>query len=136
MLDGDGQSVKAALENRASRLSQSVQVLCLPGNQPPEVWAWTLLQQEPDRYAVFFGLDAAALVSKLRTLDDIYNNASDKPTAIAKNKLFTLVEECSKSLVTLFRHLAKTEAEQNSGSIFEILTQLEDAVGTWRTARA
>lgn len=133
VLDGDGQEVKAQLEQRAATLAQSVRVLCLPGKKPPEIWAWELLQKQTDRYASFFNLDPATLTSKLRSLDDIYSNAADKPVNIAKNKIYTLVEEYLQTSPNLFRHLAKIEAENGTGDVFELLTQLEDSVRSWRT---
>lgn len=133
VLDGDGQNIKPQLEKRASEMGQPIKVLCLPGNNPPEVWVWQLLTQETARYAPFFGMEAAALSAKLKTLDSIYNNASDKPTAIAKNKLFTLLEEHTLTLSELFRHIGRTESEQRNGPVFELVTQLEDAIRDWRT---
>jgi predicted ATPase len=135
VLDGDGEAVKQKLEQRAAALGQNAQVLCLPGTEPPEVWAWKMLNQYADRYAPFFGLEVAALSAKLRTLEDLYAAAADKPAAIAKNKLYSLVEENSRSTPELFRHMARTEAEQKSGEVFELVNQLEDAVRNWRTAR-
>lgn len=136
VLDGDGQSVKQMVERRAGELNQPARVICLPGNEPPEVWAWNLMQQHPDRYAAFFGIDPKAFTAKLAALDNLYSNAADKPTAIAKNKLFTLVEENSRSLPALFRHLGKTEAESRSGPVFELVNELENIVRDWRTAQS
>lgn len=135
VLDGDGQSVKHTIERRAGELNQIARVICLPGNDPPEVWAWNLMQKHPDRYAGFFGIDPAAFSIKLVALDNLYSNAADKPTAIAKNKLFTLVEENSRTLPALFRYLGKTEAESRSGPVFELVNELENIVRDWRTAQ-
>jgi hypothetical protein len=136
VLDGDGQNFVASLEARAAGLGQVARVICLPGNQPPEVWAWDMLRAHPERYADFFGLDVPALQAKLNTLDDLYSSAADKPTAIAKNKLFTLVDENSRSLAALFRHLGRTEADLRTGPVFELVNSLEDIVRGWRAARS
>jgi predicted ATPase len=136
VLDGDGQSVKQSLERRASELGQTARVICLPGGDPPEIWAWNLIQRQADRYASFFTLDPAAFAAKLAALDNLYSNAADKPSAIAKNKLFTLAEENSLTVPALFRHLGKTEADLRSGPVFEMVNELENIVRDWRTMRS
>jgi predicted ATPase len=135
VLDGDGESVRHQLEHRAAALGQPVRALCLPGGQAPEPWAWSLLQRESERYAEWFGLDGPGLRTRLKTLDDLYSNAADKPTAIAKNKLHSLVEETSRSTSEFFRYVAHKEADSQAGEVFELVTRLQDLVGDWRSAR-
>ncbi|MBI5480960.1 MAG: AAA family ATPase [Deltaproteobacteria bacterium] len=135
VVDGDGEPVQKQLEHRGTELGQPVRVLRLPGGQPPEPWAWGVLQRESDQLAGWFGLDGAALRTKLKTLDDLYSNAADKPTAIAKNKLHSLAEETSRATAEFFRYLAKHEAEHQAGEVFELVNRLEDLVRDWRTSR-
>ena len=136
VLDGDGQGVRQQLEARASTLNQPVRVICLPGADAPELWAWKTIQENTEKYAPFFGLVPEVLASRLMALDSLYGNAADRPTAIAKNKLFTLVEENSRTLPDLFRHLGKAEAESKAGLVDPVVSELENMVRDWRISRS
>ena len=136
VLDGDAGPVRDAMERRSLELNQKAHILCLPGDAAPEIWVWKLLKERPDLYAAFFGLEPAVFLARLNALDDLFGGAADKPTAIAKNKLFTLVEENSRTLPALFRHIGNTEAQRKSGAVFELLTQLENTIREWRAGRA
>ncbi|MCX7047694.1 MAG: ATP-binding protein [Candidatus Sumerlaeota bacterium] len=136
VLDGDGRAVMDQLKRRASKLDppQPARVLCLPGAEPPEIWAWNLLHQQPERYADFFGLTAPALSTELRILDSVFSNAADKPANIAKHKLDTHCRKYSRLTPELFRLMARTEAEQHTSEVFELADQLDSIVRIWRSA--
>ncbi|MBI4569403.1 MAG: AAA family ATPase [Planctomycetes bacterium] len=135
VLDGDGQDVKQRMERRAEELGQRVRVICLPGGEIPETWAWALLEKSAEKYAEYFGLDAAGLRAKIRAWDGVFSAAADKPAAISKNKMATLADEHSRSMPDLFRHLAKSEAAPKGGSVFELAVSLEDTIRNWRATR-
>lgn len=136
VLDGDGREVGARMEARATQLAQNARIAFLPGTQPPEVWVWRLLQQIPERYAAPLGMTPHNLASKLAELDNLYAGAADKPPAIAKNKLASLAEQSARSTSDLMRLVARTEAENKTGEVFDLMNSLEDMVGNWRAATA
>jgi predicted ATPase len=135
VLDGDGRGIKLDMEQRASQAKQSAQIICLPSNDPPEVWIWDKLKNKTEDYAEFFALTTETLIGQLNRLDNVYSNAADKPTAIAKNKLFSLCEESSKSLPQLFRYAARKEAEIGKGEVNDIIIHLENLVRDWRSSQ-
>ncbi len=135
VLDGDGKEVKQEMEKRAATNLQQVNVLKLPGDQIPEIWAWNLLEKSSGKYASFFGCDEAVLKKQMTQLDAVFDNAADKPANIAKHKLYDLVDKASKSTSELFREMGKREAESFSGDVHELATALEDAVRQWRALR-
>jgi predicted ATPase len=133
ILDGDGREVGKLMEARAEKMGQAARILYLPSNDPPEVWAWALLTRETARYARILGLSAETLTAKLRETENLYAAASDKPAAIAKNKLFALADATARSATDLMRQIGRAEASRESGEVFEFVGLLQDAINEWRS---
>jgi len=131
VLDGDGYEIKSQLESR----HRETKVVCLPGHLPPEAWCWALLHKKPEQYCGFFGLDRDALREKLNRIDNLFTAATDNAAAIAKNKLYTLVDESSKTAMELFRHVGQSETAANQGDVYDFAVELEDIVRIWRSNR-
>lgn len=135
VLDGDGREVGRRLEARAMQLGQTGGVLYLPGSQPPEVWAWNLLKGNGACYGPLLGLTAEVLSRKLADFDDLFAGAADKPSAIAKGKLAALAEATARTTPDLMRLAGKTEAQNKTGEVFEVMNKLEDIIRQWRSSR-
>jgi predicted ATPase len=133
VLDGDGASLKPALESRARELSQAARILVLPGSAGPEQWIWERLQAAPERHAPGLGSTAAALQQRLADIDRVFESAADRPAAIAKNKLFTFASELSRTLPEVVRVVARTETAAKAGEAHRLRTELHDVIGRWRS---
>ncbi|HBT76499.1 MAG TPA: hypothetical protein DEB39_06145 [Planctomycetaceae bacterium] len=129
VLDGDGHEIKIQLESQ----HRETKVVCLPGREPPEFWCWTLLGKHPERYCDFFGLAQDAFQEKLMRIDRLFAAATDKSTAVVKNKLYALVEESSKTAPELFRYVGRMEAGTNQGDVHNLTAELADLVRNWRS---
>ena len=136
VLDGDGASVADDLEKRGSEKMQPVTTLLLPGREAPEAWAWKLLDEKAAQYSGFFGLTEDALRKEIVQLNAVFDSAASKPIEIVKNKVRTLAESMSKTTAELFRHLGKTEAASKNGGIYELVNEMKDMIGNWRTIKA
>jgi predicted ATPase len=132
VLDGDGRAVGPRLEARAMEMGQPARIVYLPTNDPPEVWAWKILQDAPERYSDFFGLSAEGLKQKLVDISRLYAGATDKPSAIAKNQFGTLAQETSHTVAEIFRCVGRTEAATGKGEVFDIVSRISDIVSEWR----
>ena len=133
VLDGDGRSIGVTMQARAEQLGQATRVLFLPGNEAPEIWVWNLLRQESARFASELGLSPDNFSVKLSEIENLYASAADKPSEIAKNKLYTLATETARTCPQIIRAVAKSEAERKSGEIFDLANQLRDAINDWRS---
>jgi hypothetical protein len=134
VIDGDGRSLGPEMEAKATRMGQVATLIYLPGNDPPEMWAWATMKAQLGDYAGSFGLTPEALGDKLRQIDMVFEAAADKPSAIAKNKFDTLANEFSRTIAEIFREIGRIEANRNSGDIAELVTNLQDAISRWRSA--
>jgi len=132
VLDGDGRDIGPKLDARAMAMGQSARILFLPTNDPPEIWAWRILQTAPERYSDFFGLSPDGLQQKLTDISRLYAGATDRPSAIAKNQFGTLAQETSHTAVEIFRCIGRTEAASGKGEVAEIINKINDIVNEWR----
>jgi hypothetical protein len=132
VLDGDGRNIGPKLEARASEMGQPARILYLPTDDPPEIWAWKLLDSHPDRYSNFFGLTTEAFKQKIAEIERLYASATDKPSAIAKNQFGTLALETSHLVPEIFRHIGRIEAVAERGDVYDIVNKMNDIVSEWR----
>lgn len=135
ILDGDGRDLVDKLTARAQGLGQAVNVLCLPSAQPPEVWAWRTIRNHISDYAPLLGLQEERLRADMQQIEDLYSAATDKASQIAKNKLSSLGDRCSRQPGGIMRLVGRQEASREAGESFEFGTQLLEAIRNWRSRR-
>jgi len=133
VLDGDGRDIGPKLDARAERLGQTLHWFALPGDGPPETWAWQCLQRWPANYAPFLGLQEAKLREQLSQQEQLFESATDKPSEISKNRLRSLAEFSSRTVPDVIREIAKHESEQQRGEAKDIVDRLHDIIQTWRS---
>jgi predicted ATPase len=133
VLDGDGRNIGTTMKARAEQMGQATTILFLPGNDAPEIWVWNLLRREHPRFAPVLGLSPENFATKLVEIDNLYASAADRPSEIAKNKLYTLATETAHTCPEIIRAVARTEAEREAGEIFDLANQLKDAINDWRS---
>lgn len=131
VLDGDGRDIGPTMQARAEKMGQNANVLFLPGNDAPEVWAWKIIETHAADYASELGFDEAALRSEMRRIEDIYANAADKPSAIAKNKLFALGQKVSRDTTEILRMIGCREVKR--GELARLYQELMDTISAWRS---
>ncbi|MGD0092594.1 MAG: ATP-binding protein [Planctomycetota bacterium] len=136
VLDGDGREVGQRMSARAAELGQALSLLYLPGNSGPEVWLWAQLKAAAQHYAAVLSMPPQHFVEKMEAIDNLYDAAADKPSAIAKGKVYALAEATARAPADLVRLIAKKEAETKSGDVYGLANDLEDVVRKWRSFSA
>jgi predicted ATPase len=132
VLDGDARNLESSVRQAAVEGGQALQLLFLPGEQPPEVWLWSCLREAAHHYADELGLEEKVLVQSLQSLERLFEASTSKPAETAKQRMQTLMDEIGRSLEDVARRVARREATVADGSLVEFSSQLEDAVGAWR----
>lgn len=135
VLDGDGRPLVPNLEAAATRQGQAVNVVCLPGNGAPELWAWAQVDQHVEEYANLLGTTSAALRPLLGAIRQTYDGAVDNESNKAKGRIFALGQQLSRDVSGLLRLIARTEAARGQGAMSELLATLRDVISAWRNMR-
>ncbi|MCX6583564.1 MAG: ATP-binding protein [Candidatus Aminicenantes bacterium] len=137
ILDGDARSsgVGARMEARAKELRQIAKVLYLPGNESPEAWGWEAVKKDSVTYAKFLGLTPENLQKQLNHYDNLYSSATDKPSAISKNKFYSFAGQTEREVKDIIRFIGKTEAGKVAGEVYEFVTLLQDIILAWRSSK-
>lgn len=131
VLDGDGREIGPRMQARAEKMGQNANVLFLPGNDAPEVWAWKIIETHVSDYAPELGFDETTLRTEMRRIEDMFANAVDKPSAIAKNKLFALSQKANRDTTDLLRLIGRREVDR--GDLARLYQELMDAINAWRS---
>lgn len=132
VLDGDAAPMEAQLKTTASKFGVAIQPLFLPGADIPERWAWETLHAHTADYAARLGLPETELSRHLGQADQLYTNATDKPTNIMKNKFFTFSENLRRNGPDLMRILARHEADAQRPSIMPFVNELDTQIRNWQ----
>lgn len=137
VLDGDARHMDNKLKTAANQIQPGVQLqpLYLPGNDIPETWAWQVLQANTAKYATIFGMAAADFAAKMTQQDLLYNNATDKPTAIGKNKFYTFCEQLKIPVQQVIRRISREEVMQQKGEIKIFADELEMQIRAWQSRK-
>ena len=135
VLDGDGRNLVSTLEATATRHGQAVNVVCLPGDGAPELWAWMRVEEQVDDYARLFGVSSASLRTVLDGIRKTYEGAADTESNKAKGRVFALGKQISRDVSELIRLIARTEAARGEGAMSELLDALRDVIYRWRNMR-
>ena len=131
VLDGDKR--EAGFERRIREGADSeVPVLYLPGDDAPEIWVWERLRRSTDGEARELGVDSSGLSERMKSLDSIYDPASDRPSEIAKTKLRNLAEPLGRDVPDVCRAVARREAGRGESDIQPLVEGLEGALLRWR----
>ncbi|WP_295433818.1 AAA family ATPase [uncultured Thiodictyon sp.] len=128
VLDGDARQIEPAIQQAAERFNQSAAPLFLPGIQPPEEWIYAALEKQSTLYSSL--LAAPSLEQQLKNLRQSFDNASDKPTNIAKNRFETLADALQRDPEEIARMVGRTEAAGGEMKVFS--EGLEQAIYNWR----
>ncbi|MCU0444329.1 MAG: AAA family ATPase [Microscillaceae bacterium] len=131
VLDGDAKSLDNQLKKTGSEYGKSLTPLYLPGIVPEE-WAWSILKHNLSTYAQELGVSVQDLEGQIRQQDQIFDNATDKPTNIIKNKFFAFSERLRRSNVDLIRKIARKEIQKQSTEIKIFAEELELQLRRWQ----
>ena len=145
VLDGDkaGRGMADKLREEQSGL---VDVLTLPGGAGPEEWIWRALGGDRTGYAAAFGLDEDSFSKILRDKEQAYNEATDRPQEIAKNRLSSFCDEIGResghgredwvkgAIAHVARVVGRRETKADKGDMAKFKADLTDAIGAWRGA--
>ena len=137
VLDGDARHMDNKLKTAANQIQPGVQLqpLYLPGEDIPETWAWQVLQANTTRYADIFGISTADFEAKMSQQDLLYNNATDKPSAISKNKFYTFCEQLKLPVQQVIRRISREEVLQQKGEIKIFADELEMQIRAWQSRK-
>ncbi|GAA5163657.1 hypothetical protein GCM10025770_16230 [Viridibacterium curvum] len=128
VLDGDARGVEPAVQQAAQRFNRTMSPLFLPGETPPEDWIYVALERRATQYVEELG--APGLAELLRSLRQSFENASDKPTNIIKQRYATLADSLQREPKEIARIVGRWEAANGDMKIFA--SELEQAVYNWR----
>lgn len=131
VLDGDKRDT--GLEERIRRQADSdVPILFLPTSSAPEAWLWSSIQEGLDKVSAELGVGAVELAERLQRLDSIYDSASDKPSEIAKTKLYELASTLNQETPYICRLVARLEARSAKSELQPLVEGVHDALLAWR----
>ena len=129
VLDGDSRAMENGLKTIAAEYGHPLQPLFLPGEGPPEQWLWNTVRDQPDEYAIKFGLTPEDLNRKIRELEQLAGGAVRQRDA-ARTALGTLAGDLLRTVPDIARLVGQQEAEKNA--MPEFLVDLKTQVNRWR----
>ncbi|GAB4411987.1 MAG: hypothetical protein OHK0039_17610 [Bacteroidia bacterium] len=131
VLDGDARGLENNLKLAAEKYGKTLQPLFLPGSVP-EQWAWQVLRQYAGDYASELGLDMGDMEELMAQFDRLYDNATDKPTNIIKNKFYSFCERIRRSETELMRRVAAIEAQRRHPELVAFVEDFEMQLRNWQ----
>ncbi len=131
VLDGDAQNLESVLKAIAEKFGKAIQPLFLPGDVP-ERWAWGILNEFANDYAGVLGVPEKDLKQRLQQFDLLFNNATDKPTNIMKNKFRSFCETMRQDETGIMRKVARKEAERKSPDMKIFMNKFETLLTQWQ----
>lgn len=133
VLDGDGRSKQPDMEAAARASGKAVRLLFLPGTEGPEAWLWSVLSSRSSELAERLGRSSGDLESLVRKIHQIYENATDKPSNIAKARIKQLADDLRQPPSQLGRVVASFEAGRPGSEMSQFMDDLRREIETWRT---
>jgi predicted ATPase len=133
VLDADAHDKEADMKKVAADFRQHLKLFFLPGTTSPESWVWSQLNEYSNDYAEIFKINSEFFREKLRTIEQTFSGASDKPRNIAKGKLISLSDDLVRDISEICRVVGCTEAERVGGDMGSFVTDLEEAIQSWRS---
>lgn len=131
VLDGDKRDtgVEQKIKDQAET---DVPVLFLPGSSAPEAWLWTLIGAQREEAAAALGVAVTDLNQRLQGLDSIYDSASDRPSEIAKTKLYELADSLGQPTHEICRLIARLETNSARSELQPLVEGIRNALMAWR----
>jgi predicted ATPase len=135
VLDGDAKNLEGGLIKHADdKFKKTIKPLFLPGDIP-ETWAWAILHEYTAEYAIELGLKEIDLKKQLIDSDKFFDNATDKPTSIMKNKYFSFCERINRVHTDLMRRITLHEAARQIGDIKNFIDEFEMQIRNWQSRK-
>ena len=135
VLDGDAKNLEGGLIKHADdKFKKTIKPLFLPSDIP-ETWAWAMLHTYTAEYAHELGLKEIDLKKQLIDSDKFFDNATDKPTSIMKNKYFSFCERINREHTHLMRLIARHEATRQIGDIKIFIDEFEMQIRNWQSRK-
>lgn len=142
VLDGDVAG-RSKLEKFRARDTNLVGMMALPGEAGPEQWIWSVLRDNPDRYASEFALNTGAYLKIFREKEQLYHATTGTPQETAKKRLTSFCEEIGResggrqewvkgALSHIARRVGRIETSADRGDMAVFKMALKDAVNAWR----
>jgi predicted ATPase len=128
VLDGDAKSLENKIKLAGEEFGQVVKPLFLPSDDCPEDWVYRSLENDVAYYTS--ELAAPNLDAALKSIRQTYENASDKPSSIAKNRFRTLCDTLQRTQEGVARIVGRKEATRSEMKVFA--NELVTAVYDWR----
>ena len=135
ILDADAKPLDAKLKETAAKFGIPIQPLYLPGSDTPERWAWDLLSQNTHEYAQLLGIQPQTLSGLIQNQNLLYDNATDKPANIIKNKFYAFCQIIKRSTTDMIRLLGREEVKKQSGDIKIFADDLELQIRNWQSRK-
>ena len=129
VLDGDSRKMENPLKAVAEEYGHSLQPLFLPGEDPPEQWLWNTIRNQPDDYAIKFGLTLEDLKQRIRQLEQVAGGAVQQRDT-ARSALGIMARDLQRTVPDIARIVGQQEADRNA--IPEFLADLEAQIIRWR----
>ncbi len=135
VLDGDAKNLEGDLVKHADdKFKKTIKPLFLPGDVP-ETWAWQMLKDYTAEYASKLGILENDFRKNIVNADNLFNNAADKATNIAKSKYFSFCEHINRDKNELMRLIARHETERGIGDIKIFVDEFEMQIKTWQSRK-
>jgi hypothetical protein len=134
VLDCDAHDKEAEILKIGRDQGQHVKLFFLPGPESPESWVWDQLKQHSEVYAGKLKMNPEIFLDKLKSIEQTFSGASDKPRNIAKGRLITLSAEFARDITEICRVVGSAEAERVSGDMGDFVRDLEEAIQSWRSS--
>jgi predicted ATPase len=135
VLDGDARPLENELKGAASKFGGfELSPLFLPGDVP-EQWIWQVISTSMDDYASRFSVSRDELARMIANQNQLYDNATDKPAQIIKNKFSTFCDQLRRTVADVARLVTYTEAKRGIGDIKVFCDDLETQLRNWQNRR-
>ncbi len=134
VLGGDAKDMEPNLKKAGNEFGVSIQPLFIPGNVP-EDWAWQIFITYPKDYALVLGITQQLLETNLIQINQQYDNATDKPTSIIKNKFISFCDILKRNPTDLMRTISRREADRGIGDVQIFRNELENQIRVWQSRK-
>lgn len=132
ILDGDAKDVKTQIESAGNKYKKTISPLFLPGDTP-EMWIWDIIRNNSNGYSLQLGLSEKELSAIISSLDQQFDNATDKPANIIKNKFSTFANMIRRDPKEITRLVARNEAIIENSELKEFLEKFTFQLEVWKS---
>ena len=133
VLDGDSRIKESAIVKAAEEFSHPIKPLFLPGDGPPEAWAWRMLGRRPEDYAPLLGTTESAMRASLREIEALFEGGVQQSADAAKGMLEAFCNDLERTAPDVARLVGRQEAERGGGGgMAAFVGRLEEQIEAWR----